>query len=155
MLNLHELSLPNHHAHAPHIKTHTPADAHAAKPSACAGDLGAIAKEYDTAVSSSCPALDYIVVETTSAAQRCVELLRQRQLGVATFLILEKQQHLAGAMREKKQPPEGGAPCVGRRHHGLNVFGWAACPCQFGISCLLAVPWDSDSPLPGLACNHT
>ena len=42
-----------------------------------AGDLGAIAKEYDIAVSTSCPALDYIVVDTTSAAQRCVELLRQ------------------------------------------------------------------------------
>ncbi len=41
------------------------------------GDLGAIAKEYDIAVSTSCPALDYIVVDTTSAAQRCVELLRQ------------------------------------------------------------------------------
>ncbi|KAL4452508.1 hypothetical protein ABPG75_008170 [Micractinium tetrahymenae] len=71
------------------------------------GDLGAIAKDYDIAVSTSCPALDYIVVETTSAAQRCVELLRQRQLGVATFLILEKQQHLAGPAKEKKQPPEG------------------------------------------------
>ncbi|PSC72157.1 structural maintenance of chromosomes 4 [Micractinium conductrix] len=71
------------------------------------GDLGAIAKEYDIAVSTACGALDYIVVETTSAAQRCVELLRQRQLGVATFLILEKQQHLSGALKEKKQPPEG------------------------------------------------
>jgi structural maintenance of chromosome 4 len=73
-----------------------------------AGDLGAIAREYDIAVSTSCPALDYIVVDTTSAAQRCVELLRQRQLGVATFLILEKQQHLVGATKEKKQAPEGG-----------------------------------------------
>ncbi|KAI3438320.1 hypothetical protein D9Q98_000754 [Chlorella vulgaris] len=71
------------------------------------GDLGAIAREYDVAVSTSCPALDYVVVETTSAAQRCVELLRQRQLGVATFLILEKQQHLVAAAREKKAPPEG------------------------------------------------
>lgn len=71
------------------------------------GDLGAIGKEYDVAVSTSCPALDYIVVETTNAAQRCVELLRQRQLGVATFLILEKQQHLVAAIKEKKKPPEG------------------------------------------------
>ena len=46
-------------------------------PLSTAGDLGAIAKEYDIAVSTSCPALDYIVVDTTSAAQRCVELLRQ------------------------------------------------------------------------------
>lgn len=71
------------------------------------GDLGAISKDYDVAVSTSCPALDYIVVETTSTAQRCVELLRQRQLGVATFLILEKQQHLVATIKDKKQPPEG------------------------------------------------
>lgn len=32
-------------------------------------------------MSTACGALDYIVVETTSAAQRCVELLRQRQVG--------------------------------------------------------------------------
>lgn len=66
------------------------------------------------------------MVETTSAAQRCVELLRQRQLGVATFLILEKQQHLAGVAREKKQPPEGGRDgagraCVGRGAGGRGV----------------------------------
>jgi structural maintenance of chromosome 4 len=71
------------------------------------GDLGAIPKEYDVAVSTACPALDYIVVETTSAAQRCVELLRQRQLGVATFLILEKQAHLASLVSNKLTAPEG------------------------------------------------
>jgi structural maintenance of chromosome 4 len=59
------------------------------------GDLGSIDKKYDLAVSSACAALDYIVVSTTAAAQRCVDLLRRGNLGVATFLILEKQQHLA------------------------------------------------------------
>lgn len=59
------------------------------------GDLGAIDGKYDIAVSTACGALDYIVVSTTSAAQRCVDLLRRNNLGVATFLILEKQQHLA------------------------------------------------------------
>lgn len=71
------------------------------------GDLGAIDAKFDVAASTACPALDYIVVETTSAAQRCVELLRKRQLGVATFLILEKQAHLAPALKEKVSPPEG------------------------------------------------
>jgi structural maintenance of chromosome 4 len=71
------------------------------------GDLGAVDSCYDVAASTAVPALDYIVVDTTSTAQRCVELLRQRQLGVATFLILEKQQHLAPALREKVSPPEG------------------------------------------------
>lgn len=58
------------------------------------GDLGAIDATYDVAVSTACPPLDYVVVDTTSAAQRCVELLRSNNLGVATFLILEKQTHL-------------------------------------------------------------
>lgn len=46
------------------------------------------AAKYDIAISTACPGLDYIVVETTSAAQACVELLRREKLGVATFMIL-------------------------------------------------------------------
>ncbi|KAB8546935.1 hypothetical protein FH972_025616 [Carpinus fangiana] len=44
--------------------------------------------KYDVAISTACARLDYIVVETASAAQRCVELLRRENLGVATFMIL-------------------------------------------------------------------
>jgi chromosome segregation ATPase len=71
------------------------------------GDLGAIDARYDVAASTACGALDYIVVDTTATASRCVELLRERQLGVATFLILEKQEHLAAAAKEKPAAPEG------------------------------------------------
>ena len=71
------------------------------------GDLGAIDKQYDIAASTACGALDYMVVDTTAAAQSCIELLRQQQLGVATFLILEKQAHLQAASQERVQPPEG------------------------------------------------
>ncbi|GAX79886.1 hypothetical protein CEUSTIGMA_g7326.t1 [Chlamydomonas eustigma] len=70
------------------------------------GDLGAIDKQYDVAVSTAVGALDYIVVETASDAQKCVEYLRRSQLGVATFLILEKQRHLAAAAEEKMRTPE-------------------------------------------------
>jgi hypothetical protein len=73
-----------------------------------AGDLGAIDAKYDVAISTACGALDYIVVETTSEAQRVVEFLRRNKLGVATCLILEKQRHLARAMAERVQTPEGG-----------------------------------------------
>lgn len=59
------------------------------------------------AASSAAGALDFIVVDTTATAQRCVELLRRHSLGVATFLILEKQQHLAKKMNEHAVPPEG------------------------------------------------
>ncbi|RVW82691.1 Structural maintenance of chromosomes protein 4 [Vitis vinifera] len=38
---------------------------------------------------------EYIVVETTGAAQACVELLRRKNLGVATFMILDERMKLA------------------------------------------------------------
>ena len=66
------------------------------------GDLGAVDAKYDVAVSTACGALDYVVVETTADAQACVSHLRAHNLGVATFLILEKQKALEGRMREAK-----------------------------------------------------
>ncbi|OMO79282.1 RecF/RecN/SMC [Corchorus capsularis] len=71
------------------------------------GDLGAIDAKYDVAISTACPGLDYIVVETTAAAQACVELLRREQLGVATFMILEKQVDLLEKSKESVRTPEG------------------------------------------------
>ena len=68
------------------------------------------------AISTACGALDNIVVgntstnphpspnpnpnpnpnqvDNTSTAQKCVELMRQQQLGIATFIALDRQQHL-------------------------------------------------------------
>ena len=74
------------------------------------GDLGAVDKKFDVAISTACGALDYMVVADTAAAQRCVELLRRQSLGVATFLLLDKQRHLARAAGEKASPPEGVEP---------------------------------------------
>ncbi|XP_060192773.1 structural maintenance of chromosomes protein 4-like [Lycium barbarum] len=71
------------------------------------GDLGAIDAKYDVAISTACAGLDYIVVETTAAAQACVELLRSKSLGVATFMILEKQVHYLPKIKEKVRTPEG------------------------------------------------
>ena len=42
-----------------------------------AGDLGAVDAKFDVAVSTSCAALDYIVVEDTGTAQKCVDMLRR------------------------------------------------------------------------------
>ncbi|CAB4275028.1 unnamed protein product [Prunus armeniaca] len=71
------------------------------------GDLGAIDAKYDIAISTACSGLDYIVVETTSAAQACVELLRRENLGIATFMILEKQVDLLPKLKENVSTPEG------------------------------------------------
>ena len=48
-----------------------------------------------------------MVVEDAQSAQACVELLRSQRLGVATFLILDKQRHLEADMRRGAQ---GGTP---------------------------------------------
>jgi structural maintenance of chromosome 4 len=74
------------------------------------GDLGAIDKKYDIAVSTAVGALDYVVVETTSDAQNCVQYLRRNNLGVATFLILEKQAHLAEKLYENQNNIPENAP---------------------------------------------
>ncbi|XP_042649553.1 structural maintenance of chromosomes protein 4 isoform X2 [Tyto alba] len=54
------------------------------------GDLGAIDEKYDVAISSSCGALDNIVVDTIDTAQACVNFLKAKGIGVATFIALDK-----------------------------------------------------------------
>lgn len=54
------------------------------------GDLGAIDDKYDVAISSSCAALDHIVVDTIDTAQDCVSFLKAGGIGVATFIALDK-----------------------------------------------------------------
>ncbi|KAL3622702.1 Structural maintenance of chromosomes protein 4 [Castilleja foliolosa] len=71
------------------------------------GDLGAIDAKYDIAISTACPGLDQIVVESTAAAQACIELIRSQNLGVATFMILDKQAHHIPRLNEKIVTPEG------------------------------------------------
>jgi len=55
------------------------------------GDLGSIPDEYDAAATTAAGnALDSFVTKTTEDAERCVSFLRKEQLGVATFIILDK-----------------------------------------------------------------
>lgn len=71
------------------------------------GDLGAIDAKYDVSISTACAGLDYILVQTAEAAQKCVDLLRDKNLGVATFMILEKQERHADLLKKKVNTPEG------------------------------------------------
>ncbi|EGD82304.1 Smc4l1 protein [Salpingoeca rosetta] len=59
------------------------------------GSLGAIDDKYDCAVTTACGALNHLVVDTVEQGQQCVEFLRKHNVGRATFIILEKIQHLA------------------------------------------------------------
>ena len=54
------------------------------------GDLGTIDEKYDVAISTACPGLDDIVVETMQTAVQCVEFLKKHDLGCATFIALDK-----------------------------------------------------------------
>lgn len=54
------------------------------------GDLGAIDEHYDIAISTACGALDNIVVDSMDTAVKCVEFLRHNNVGVATFIALDK-----------------------------------------------------------------
>ncbi|KAG1471270.1 hypothetical protein G6F56_002222 [Rhizopus delemar] len=57
------------------------------------GSLGVIDDKYDVAISTACPALDNIVVETVEAAQACIQYLRKNNLGRAVFTVLGQLRH--------------------------------------------------------------
>lgn len=58
--------------------------------------MGAIDKKYDVAISTCCGRLDNIVVETVETAEKCIQSLKQNNVGRATFIALEKIAHYAG-----------------------------------------------------------
>lgn len=69
------------------------------------GDLAAIHADYDVAISTACGMLDHLVVQTTAGAQRCLEFLRQNNLGRANFIPLDKLKK--GAHDRAVETPEG------------------------------------------------
>lgn len=52
--------------------------------------LGAIDDKYDVAISTACGPLDNIVVDTMASGEACVAYLKRGNLGVCTFIVLEK-----------------------------------------------------------------
>ncbi|KDQ18233.1 hypothetical protein BOTBODRAFT_29575 [Botryobasidium botryosum FD-172 SS1] len=54
------------------------------------GGLGTIPEKYDVAVSTACPALNNLVVDTVDQGQACIEYLRKQNVGRASFIVLDK-----------------------------------------------------------------
>ncbi|KAI5842556.1 RecF/RecN/SMC [Morchella snyderi] len=54
------------------------------------GNLGTIDARYDVAISTACPQLDNMVVDTVDAGQRAIDHLRKNNLGRANFICLDK-----------------------------------------------------------------
>lgn len=67
------------------------------------GDLGIIDSKYDIAISTACSSLNFIVVDTTTTGQKCVEFLRKSGLGRASFIILDKMR--PAEMKPSYLPP--------------------------------------------------
>nr|GEX28539.1 structural maintenance of chromosomes protein 4 [Tanacetum cinerariifolium] len=63
--------------------------------------------KYDVAISTACPGLDNILVETTAVANACVEILRRNNVGRGTFIVLEQQVRHMPRLKEKVITPEG------------------------------------------------
>lgn len=54
------------------------------------GNLGAIDQRYDVAISTACPSLDNLVVDSVAVGQQCIEYLRKNNLGRANFICLKE-----------------------------------------------------------------
>jgi structural maintenance of chromosome 4 len=54
------------------------------------GNLGAIDQKYDIAISTACPQLDNMVVDTVEVGQQCIDHLRKNNLGRANFILLDR-----------------------------------------------------------------
>lgn len=57
------------------------------------GDLGGIDSKYDVAISTCCGALDNIVVTDVDTAQKCIQFLKDNNVGRAAFIALDKVNH--------------------------------------------------------------
>ncbi|NXU55426.1 SMC4 protein, partial [Turnix velox] len=75
------------------------------------GDLGAISDKYDVAISSCCPALDYIVVDTIDTAEAAVNFLKSTAIGIATFIAMDKMAVWENKMQKIPTP-----------HNALRLF---------------------------------
>ena len=54
------------------------------------GDLGAIDAKYDVAISTACSPLDHVVVDNIDTATKCIDFLKKNNVGISTFLSLDK-----------------------------------------------------------------
>lgn len=57
------------------------------------GDLGVIDDKYDVAVSTACPRLNDLVVETVECGQYCLDFIKKNKLGFTRFILLDKINH--------------------------------------------------------------
>ncbi|KAI8743640.1 structural maintenance of chromosomes protein 4 [Biomphalaria glabrata] len=70
------------------------------------GDLGGIDGKYDVAISTACGSLDHIVVDTIDTGKRCIEFLKQNNVGHGQFILLDKMEKWRKDTTKKIITPE-------------------------------------------------
>ncbi|EMD00110.1 hypothetical protein BAUCODRAFT_30568 [Baudoinia panamericana UAMH 10762] len=70
------------------------------------GNLASIDARYDVAISTACPSLDNLVVDSVEVGQQCIEYLRKNNLGRANFICLDRlpQRDLGGVGTPENVP---------------------------------------------------
>ena len=68
------------------------------------GNLGTIDQKYDVAISTACPSLDNLVVDSVEVGQQCIDYLRKNNLGRANIICLDR---LARRDLSAIETPEG------------------------------------------------
>ena len=73
------------------------------------GDLGAIDKQYDVAVSTACGQLNTILVDSPDTGKSCIEFLRRDGVGRGNFMALSKcaEGNKYGRQMQPQQFPQG------------------------------------------------
>ncbi|MCJ1359752.1 MAG: hypothetical protein MMC33_009754 [Icmadophila ericetorum] len=54
------------------------------------GNLGTIDEKYDIAISTACPQLENLVVDSVDVGQQCIDYLRKNNLGRANIILLDR-----------------------------------------------------------------
>jgi len=67
------------------------------------GSLGTIPDKYNAAITTACGSLNNLVTDTVQQGQACIEYLRKRNIGRASFIVLEKLDEMDG-MRSIQTP---------------------------------------------------
>ncbi|MES1920341.1 Structural maintenance of chromosomes protein 4, partial [Bonamia ostreae] len=70
------------------------------------GSLASIDRKYDVAVSTAAPLLWSVLVDSADTGAACVRHLKDRRLGRANFLLLDKQSHFAEVCGRRVLTPE-------------------------------------------------
>ena len=68
------------------------------------GNLGTIDPKYDVAISTACPSLENLVVNSVEVGQQCIDYLRKNNLGRANIILLDR---LARRDMSGLETPEG------------------------------------------------